>query len=116
MSVRRDLRQGMVAVGVRFHDTRTADNLLLSGNRVRFTHGGKHHVVDVENAIADVEAVEQENTLTLRHTSELFFTPRSAASGSAASAMSIRSTRARCCSASRWCWRSIRAPMSPMSS
>ena len=79
MRVRRDLRQGMVAVGVRFHDIRTADNLLLTGNVVRFTHRGRRYSVDVEDAIADVDAAEQGDTLTLRHSSELFFKPRSAA-------------------------------------
>jgi hypothetical protein len=79
MHVRRDLRQGMVAVGVRFHDIRTADNLLLSGNVVRFTHRGRRHSVDVEDAVTEVETVEQGHTLTLRHTSDLSFKPRSAA-------------------------------------
>lgn len=78
MHVRRDLRQGMVAVGVRFHDIRTADNLLLSGNAVRFTCRGRRFAVDVEDAITDFDATEQGHTLTLRHSSELFFAPRSA--------------------------------------
>src|SRR5688500_12471843 len=79
MHVRRDLRQGMVAVGVRFHDIRTADNLLLSGNVVRFTHRGRRYSVDVEDAVAEVDAAEQGHTLALRHTSELSFKPRSGA-------------------------------------
>jgi hypothetical protein len=78
MHVRRDLPRGMVAVGVRFHDIRTADNLLLSGNRVTFTHNGRRYALDVEDAIVDVDDVEQGPTLTLRHSSELVFKPRSA--------------------------------------
>jgi hypothetical protein len=77
MHVRRDLRQGMVAVGVRFHDIRTADNLLLTGNVVRFTHRGRRYSIDVEDAVTEVDAIEQGHTLTLRHSSELSFKPRS---------------------------------------
>ena len=55
MHIRRDLRRGMVAVGVRFHDVRTADNLLLTGNVVRFAHRGRRYSVDVEDAIRDVD-------------------------------------------------------------
>ena len=95
MHVRRDLRQGMVAVGVRFHDVRTADNLLLSGNRSRFTHRGRRYRVDVEDAIADVDAREQGHTLTLRHSSELFFTPRSAAAAARPHQLCLHVRRAR---------------------
>jgi len=79
MHVRRDLPKGMLAVGVRFHDIRTADNLLLSGNVVRFAYRGRRHSVVVADAIVEVDAAEHGDTLTLRHTSELSFTPRSAA-------------------------------------
>lgn len=77
MHLRRDLPRGMVAVGVRFHDVRTADNLLLSGNRVSFTHNGRRYALDVEDAIVDVADVEEGPTLTLCHASELSFKPRS---------------------------------------
>lgn len=77
MHVRRDLPQGLVAVGVRFHDIRTADNLLLTGNSVSFTHRSRRHSLDVEDAIVAVEAAEHSHVLTLRHSSELFFKARS---------------------------------------
>jgi hypothetical protein len=76
MHVRRDLPHGMVVVGVRFHDNRTADNLLLTGNSVSFAHNGRRYALDIEPAIREVEAVEEGLTLTLRHASELFFKPR----------------------------------------
>jgi hypothetical protein len=77
MHVRRDLPRGMVAVGVRFHDGRTADNLLLTGNIVRFTHRGRGYALDVEDAITEVNASEEGQVLTLRHAGELIFNPRS---------------------------------------
>jgi hypothetical protein len=77
LHVRRDLPRGIVAVGIRFHDGRTADNLLLTGNLVSFMHGGRRYLIDVEDAIRDVEAVERGHQLILRHTSELSFAPRS---------------------------------------
>ena len=77
LHLRRDLPRGLVAVGVRFHDIRTADNLLLSGNRVSFTHKGRRCALDVEDAIVDVADAETGPTLSLRHSSELVFTPRS---------------------------------------
>ncbi|HKS89989.1 MAG TPA: hypothetical protein VJR70_11150 [Stellaceae bacterium] len=76
MHIRHDLRHGCVVAGVRFHDGRTADNLLLGGNSVIFTHGGRRYAIGVEDAIAAVEATETDRTLTLRHSSELFFKPR----------------------------------------
>lgn len=77
MHIRRDLLHGMLVLGVRFHDGRTADNLLLSGNAVGFTHRGRRHLVDVEDAISDVEAAQHGQVLTLRHSSELSFSRRS---------------------------------------
>jgi len=79
MHVRRDLPKGMLAVGVRFHDIRTADNLLLGGNVVRFTYRGRRHSVVVADAIVEIDGAEQDHRLTLRHTSELSFTARSGA-------------------------------------
>src|SRR5215208_8348246 len=41
MHLRCDLPRGVVVAGIRFHDDRTADNLLLSANCVEFTHRGQ---------------------------------------------------------------------------
>ena len=80
MHVRRDLRQGMVVVGVRFHDSRTADNLLLSGNVVGFTHRGPALSGGCRGRDQPrSKPTEQGHMLTLRHSSELSFSRRSAA-------------------------------------
>jgi hypothetical protein len=76
MHGRYDLQRGIVVVGIRFHDVRTADNLLLSDNSVEFTYKGRRFVLDVEDAITAVEATQQGHVLTLRHSSELYFKPR----------------------------------------
>ena len=77
MRIRRDLPRGMVAVGVRFHDIRSADNLLLTGNVVSFAHRGRRYRVAVEDAIRDIAESRQGDVLSLRHTSELSFRVRS---------------------------------------
>jgi hypothetical protein len=76
MHVRCDLSRGAVIAGIRFHDGRTADNLMLSGNSVEFSWKGRRFRADVENAITEFGASQQNNVLTLRHASELHFTPR----------------------------------------
>jgi hypothetical protein len=76
MHGRYDLQRGIVVAGIRFHDVRTADNLLLSDNTVEFTYNGRRVVLDVEDAISAVEATRQGHVLTLRHSGELYFKPR----------------------------------------
>jgi hypothetical protein len=76
MQVRHDLPHGRVVIGVRFHDGRTADHLLLGGNSVSFSHRGRRHSLDVEGAIDRVEAAQSGDTLTLCHSGDLFFRPR----------------------------------------
>jgi hypothetical protein len=76
MHGRYDLRRGIVGAGIRFHDVRTADNLMLSNNTVEFTYKGRPFILDVEDAITAVEATQQGHVLTLRHSGELFFKPR----------------------------------------
>ena len=76
MHGRYDLRRGIVGVGIRFHDDRTADNLLLSNNFVEFTYKSRRHIVDVGPAITAVEATHQDHVLTLRHSGDLYFKPR----------------------------------------
>jgi hypothetical protein len=75
MHGRYDLQRGIVVAGIRFHDVRTADNLLLSDNTVEFTYNGRRFILDVEDAITAVEATQQGHVLTLRHSSELYFKP-----------------------------------------
>src|SRR3954471_16682242 len=47
MHLRCDLQHGAIAAGIRFHDGRTADNVLLTGNMVWFSHKGRRFRVDV---------------------------------------------------------------------
>ena len=76
MHGRYNLKNGIVGAGIRFHDVRTADNLLLSNNTVEFTYKGRRFILDVEDAITAVEASPQGHVLSLRHSSELYFKPR----------------------------------------
>jgi hypothetical protein len=76
MRLKHDLASGAVAAGIRFHDERTHDNLWLTGNRVEFNYRRRHFQLNVENAISNVDAVLEGNKLRLRHTSDLYFTPR----------------------------------------
>lgn len=52
MDVSSNLRKGIVNLGIRFHDGRTARNVSLTGNYVRFIHKGRSYVVDVEEGIS----------------------------------------------------------------
>lgn len=51
MHLRCDLAHGYVVAGVRFHDNRTADNVLLSANNVVFNYKRKSYSTNVETAI-----------------------------------------------------------------
>jgi hypothetical protein len=73
MHLRSDLPHGYVVAGVRFHDNRTADNLLLCANCVDFTYKGRAYTINVEKSIDTVEAGQKENTLTLRYSGDLSF-------------------------------------------
>jgi hypothetical protein len=76
MHLRCDLNRGAVVAGPRFHDGRTADSVVLTGNTVEFSYKGRRFQVDVEDAITETEARQENGTLTLRHSSELHFTWR----------------------------------------
>jgi hypothetical protein len=76
MHGRYDLRRGIVGAGIRFHDVRTVDNLMLSNNTVEFTYKGRRFILDVEDAITALEATQRGHVLTLRHSGELYFKPR----------------------------------------
>jgi hypothetical protein len=76
MHLRCDLSRGAVTVGIRFHDGRTGDHLMLTGNTVEFSYKGRHFAIDVEDAVTAYDETEENGVLTLRHSSELRFTPR----------------------------------------
>ena len=76
MRLKHDLSNGAVGAGVRFHDERTHDNLWLTGNRVEFTHRQRQFSSNVESTISNVDAAEEGHKLRLRHSSDLYFTPR----------------------------------------
>jgi hypothetical protein len=76
MHVRFDLSHGYIVAGLRFHDGRTADNLLLCANRVGFTHSGRPYSINVERAIDSVNAEHKNNTLILHHSGDIFFKPK----------------------------------------
>ena len=76
MQLKFDLSHGAVAAGVRFHDERTHDNLWLTGNYVEFTYRRCRFRLSVASAICTVNAAQEGHTLRLRHSSDLYFTPR----------------------------------------
>lgn len=73
MNIVADLPRGVVTVGMRFHDGRTARNLILTGNYLQFTHEGVRHSLDVEEAIAGWHTEFAAPLLVLSHTSEIHF-------------------------------------------
>ena len=75
MHVRCDLPRGVVVAGLRFHDNRTADNLLLTANSVQFTYRGREYSVPIESRIDDVATELGSDCLRLRHSGDLHFRP-----------------------------------------
>jgi hypothetical protein len=76
MNVKYDLSRGHVFAGLRFHDERNSDNLLLTGNYVEFTYRRRRFRLGVESAISDVDAKQDTHTLRLRHSGDLHFKSR----------------------------------------
>ena len=76
MNIKYDLTRGAIIVGLRFHDERNSDHLLLTGNRVEFTYRRRRFSLRVEPAISDVDAKQDGHTLRLRHSSDLHFKSR----------------------------------------
>jgi hypothetical protein len=76
MDVKYDLSRGEVIAGLRFHDERNRDNLLLTGNYVEFTYHRRRFKLGVEPAISDVDAKQDGHALRLRHSGELHFRSR----------------------------------------
>jgi len=76
MDVKYDLSRGEVIAGLRFHDERNRDNLLLTGNYVEFTYHRRRFKMGVEPAISDVDARQHGHTLRLWHSGDLHFESR----------------------------------------
>ena len=76
INVEYDLLRGSVDVGLRFHEERNAENLLLTGNRVEFTDNRWRHRLEVEPAISDVDTRREGHSLQLRHSGALHFKSR----------------------------------------
>jgi len=71
MQLRYDLAQGAVVAGVRFHDERNADALMLHGNYVAFTYRGRRFKEPVGRDGSGGHAERDGHRLRLRHASEL---------------------------------------------
>jgi hypothetical protein len=76
MDVKYDLSRGEVIAGLRFHDERNRDNLLMTGNYVEFTHHRHRFKLKVEPAISDIDARQRGHTLKLCHYGDLHFESR----------------------------------------
>jgi hypothetical protein len=76
MHLRCDLSRGVILAGIRFHDDRTADNLVLHTNCVDFTHRHRRYSLAVESAIDAVATKLDGNRLELRFAGDLYFRPR----------------------------------------
>jgi hypothetical protein len=76
MNIRYDLSRGGVAAGMRFHDERNFENVLLYGNSVEFTYRRRQFKLPVETAISDTDATQNGHVLELRHSGDLYFTPK----------------------------------------
>ena len=75
MQLKYELDRGVVVAGVRFHDERNADHLMLRGNYVEFSYRGRRFKRAIENSISEVDAAQDGHKLRLRHSGELNFTP-----------------------------------------
>ncbi len=76
MHLRCDLPRGVVMAGIRFHDNRTADNLLLHTNCVEFAYRGQRYSVPVEDRIDKVASTLDGHRLALHFSGDLYFKPR----------------------------------------
>ena len=76
MDVKYELSRGEVSAGLRFHDERNRDNLLMAGNYVEFTHRRSRFRLQVASSISDVDYSKHGHILTLRHSGDLHFESR----------------------------------------
>ena len=75
MRIRCDLGQGAVVAGLRFHDERNADNLLLGGNYVAFTYRGRRRKAAVPVGGPNRHSVCNGHLLRLRHAADIAAAP-----------------------------------------
>jgi hypothetical protein len=73
MDVKYALSRGEVIIGLRFHDERNRDNLLMTGNYVEFTYNRRRLTLRVEPAISDIGVKQHGHTLRLCHSGDLHF-------------------------------------------
>lgn len=71
MRLKYDLGRGVVVAGVRFHDERSADNLMLSGSYVEFTYRGRRLKQVLDTGGGRMQAEREGPLLRLRHSAEL---------------------------------------------
>jgi SAM-dependent methyltransferase len=64
-----ELQRGIVNVGIRFHDGRTARNLTFAGQQLEFVHEGTRHHIEAGNFIDHHAITRSGNELILRHES-----------------------------------------------
>ena len=71
MHISCDLPRGIVNVGMRFHDIRTARNLIFGGNRIEFSYQGERHVLSVDENITGQSISREGPEIRLKHTTEV---------------------------------------------
>jgi hypothetical protein len=76
MDIKYDLSRGEVFAGLRFHDERNRDNLLMTSNYVEFTYRRHRLKLRVEPAISDIDVRQHGHTLRLCHSGDLHFEAR----------------------------------------
>jgi hypothetical protein len=76
MYLRPDLPRGRLVAGVRFHDQRTADALLLACNYVAFTYGQCRYRLPVEKHIAGADTALNGDGVQYRFWADLRFTAK----------------------------------------
>lgn len=64
-----ELQRGIVNVGIRFHDGRTARNLTFAGQHLEFAYEGTRHHIEVANNIDHHNITRSGDELILRHES-----------------------------------------------
>jgi ubiquinone/menaquinone biosynthesis C-methylase UbiE len=69
MHISCELQRGIVNVGIRFHDGRTARNLTFAGQHLEFVHEGTRHHIEAGNSIDRHAIMRSGNELILRHES-----------------------------------------------
>ena len=75
MNISCDLAHGLVTLGMRFHDGRTARNATFGGNYVRFRHAGRVYTVDAEAGIHRTEITPHDGGVRLLWTAAIEFVP-----------------------------------------